>query len=100
MKTLLFVVFVMSAGVMSSSAQVNKTQNTIQLEEGQPGGKATIADIEWLEGNWIGTGLGGISQENWSKPVGGIMVGTYRLIKNGKPVLYETCWMIEQDGTL
>ena len=100
MKNLLFVLFVMAALVGSSTAQVKNTENTLKLEEGQTGEKATIADIEWLAGNWIGTGLGGVSEENWSKPNGGIMVGTYRLMKDGKPIFYEVCWMIEQDGTL
>jgi len=100
MKNLLFVLFVMAALVVTSTAQVKNTENTLKLEEGQTGEKATIADIEWLAGNWIGTGLGGVSEENWSKPNGGIMVGTYRLIKDGKPIFYEVCWMIEQDGTL
>lgn len=100
MKNLLFVLFVMAAAVVSSSAQIKNTENTLKLEAGQAGEKATIADIEWLAGNWIGTGFGGISEENWSKPIGGIMVGTFRMIKDGKPIFYETCWMMEQDGTL
>lgn len=100
MKSILFVLFVMAAFVWSSPAQIRNTENTLKFEEGKTGDKATIADIEWLSGNWIGTGLGGISEENWSKPNGGIMVGTYRLIKDGKPVFYEICWMMEREGTL
>jgi hypothetical protein len=100
MKNLLFVLFVMAAVVIGGSAQVKNTENTLKLAEGQSGEKATIADIEWLAGNWIGSGLGGVSEEIWSKPQGGIMMGNYRLIKDGKPIFYEMCWLLENEGTL
>jgi len=28
------------------------------------------------------------------------MVGTYRLVKDGKPVFYEMMWLLENEGTL
>ena len=28
------------------------------------------------------------------------MVGTYRLVKDGKPVFYEMMWLLETEGTL
>ena len=28
------------------------------------------------------------------------MVGTYRLVKDGKPVFYEMMWLLESEGTL
>ena len=80
--------------------QVTNTENTLKLTEGQAGEKASAADMSWLAGSWIGTGLDGISEEVWSKPNGGIMMGTYRLIKDGKPVFYEMLWFMEVDGTL
>lgn len=80
--------------------QEKNTDNTVKLSEGQTGEKATIADMEWLAGGWTGTGLGGISEEIWSKPVGGVMMGTYRLIKSDKPVFYEMMLLIEREGTL
>lgn len=81
-------------------AQTRGTENTLKLAEGEHGAKATIADMEWLAGAWTGEGLGGISEEMWSKPAGGAMVGTYRLIKEGKPVFYEMCWIVENEGTI
>lgn len=56
--------------------------------------------MEWLAGGWTGTGLGGVSEEIWSKPAGGIMMGTYRLIKNDRPVFYEMMLLMEREGTL
>ena len=80
--------------------QVTNTENTLKLAEGQAGEKASAADMAWLAGSWIGTGLGGVSEEIWSKPSGGIMMGTYRLLKDGKPVFYEMLWLMEAEGTL
>ena len=81
-------------------AQVKNTENTLKLADGRKGEKAVIADMAWLAGSWSGEGLGGVSEEVWGPPAGGVMVGTYRLIKKGKPVFYEMCWMLETEGTL
>jgi hypothetical protein len=81
-------------------AQVKNTENTVKLAEGRPGERAAISDMAWLAGSWTGTGLGGVSEETWSKPNAGVMVGTYRLIKEGKPVFYEMCWLVETEGTI
>ena len=80
--------------------QVKNTENTLKLVEGQVGEAASIGDMTWLAGSWEGTGLEGQSSEIWSKPAGGMMVGAYRLIKEGKPVFYEAMFLLEQDGTL
>lgn len=80
--------------------QVKNTENTLKLSEGQASEKASVADMAWLAGSWIGTGLGGVSEEFWSKPNGGVMMGGYRLLKDGKPVFYEMLWLLETEGTL
>ncbi len=48
-----------------------------------------INDYKWLVGTWIGDGFGGVSEEVWSKPVDGTMMGMYRHHKDGKLVFYE-----------
>lgn len=83
-----------------SLAQVKQTDNTLELAEGETGQKAVIADVEWLTGSWTGTGLGGVSDEVWSGPRGGVMVGHYRLVKDDKPAFYEIMMIVEQEGTL
>ena len=93
----LFVLFVL---YLPASAQIKSTENTVKLAEGESGGKATLADMAWLAGSWMGEGLGGISEEMWSKPAGGAMMGTYRLIKDGKPVFYELLLITEENGSL
>lgn len=99
MKTIYTLVLTLAISA-TASAQVKNTENTFKLAEGQMSAKATIADISWLSGAWSGTGLGGVSEETWSKPNNGVMVGTYRLIINNKPIFYEMMWMMEVEGSL
>lgn len=100
MKHLLTVVGALFILLGATFAQVKNTDNTLKLADGHTGEKASIADASWLAGSWRGTGLGGISEETWSQPDAGIMVGTYRLLKDGKPVFYEMLWLMEVEGTL
>jgi len=100
MKVFLSFVVTVLIFVISIPAQVKNTENTLKLSEAQASEKATIADAAWLSGSWRGTGLGGVSDETWSRPEGGIIVGTYRLFKDGKPVFYEMMWLLEVDNTI
>lgn len=100
MKQLLTVAAALFILFVPNFAQVKNTENTLKLAEGGVGEKATIAAAAFLSGAWIGTGLGGVSEEVWSKPQGGIMMGNYRLIKDSRPVFYEMMWLLETEGTL
>ncbi|MGE3467769.1 MAG: DUF6265 family protein [Pyrinomonadaceae bacterium] len=80
--------------------QIKNTENTYKLMEGQESGKATLGDMAWLTGTWTGTGLGGFSEEIWSKPSGGSMIGMYRLIKDDGLVFFETLMIAERDGSI
>jgi hypothetical protein len=62
--------------------------------------KATLADMAWLAGHWTGTGLGGVSEEVWSEPAAGAMMGMYRLVVGGKVVFYELLTLVEENGSL
>jgi len=48
-----------------------------------------INNYTWLAGHWTGDGFGGVSDEVWSLPADGIMMGMYRNIQDGKVVFYE-----------
>jgi hypothetical protein len=48
-----------------------------------------IEDYDWLVGDWIGDGFGGVSEESWAPAVDGTMMGMYRHHKNGEIVFYE-----------
>lgn len=83
-----------------SFGQTRNTTNTLKLDAGASGAAATIKDLAWLTGAWLGEGLGGVSEEMWSAPANGRMMGNYRLEINGKPVFYEFMLMVEMEGTL
>jgi hypothetical protein len=61
---------------------------------------ATLADFRWLIGEWDGTGLGGESQEMWSPPADGAMMGMFRQLNGGKLVFYEFLTLVERDGSI
>ena len=65
-----------------------------------PSPPATLAAVGWLEGHWLGEGLGGVSEEIWSPPRGGVMMGMYRSLKQDRPSFYEFLMLVEENGTL
>ena len=99
-KVLITTIFLTLITVFSASAQEKQTTNTVKLSAGASGGKGQISDMAWLAGTWQGSGLGGVSEEVWSAPQGGIMMGMYRMLKDGKPVFYEFLTLSESEGGL
>ena len=66
----------------------------------KPSPPATLAAVAWLEGHWLGDGLGGVSEEIWSPARGGVMMGMYRSLKQDRPSFYEFLMLVEENGTL
>ncbi len=84
-----------SYGVLLN-AQSQLTEHTAQLDEGAERSSATVEDMSWLIGHWTGEGLGGKFQETWNPPMGGTMLGAFRL-ESEDMNFYELC-TIEPDG--
>jgi len=60
---------------------------------------ATIADAAWLQGYWIGEGLGGVGEDFWMPPAKGMMLGAFRLVKSdGSKEFYELLGIEEFEG--
>ena len=100
----LVVIAVLVGGVSVAEAQEAQatnaqTPNTVKAPEG-PGPTATLGDMRWLVGHWKGTGLGGVSEEMWSEPAGGAMMGMYRLITKDAVTFYEFLTLVEEQGSL
>ncbi len=53
-----------------------------------------------MEGVWEGPAFGGVSEEIWSKPSAGTMMGVYRSIEKGKVTFYEIDLLVEAEGSL
>lgn len=73
------------------------TPNTLAFDSTQSRPAATLEDVSWLAGHWRGPALGGMSEEIWSAPEAGSMMGMYRLMKDGAAVFYEIL-TIQPDG--
>lgn len=65
--------------------------------------KATIGDLAWLAGSWVGSrGTGGaISiEERWSAPKGGAMLAASRTVSRDRMSAFEFLRIVERDGGL
>lgn len=86
MRTLSILLLLAASPLAGQQAQ---TPNTLTRAPSEPQPVASLADLAWLAGHWRGPGLGGVSEEVWTAPDGGSMMGMYRLIQDGAVVLYE-----------
>ena len=82
------------------TAQSKLTENTLRLDDPANMPTASIDDLAWLTGRWLGEGFGGILEENWNPPLGGTMVATFRLVSESKPGFYEICLIVPEGNSL
>lgn len=92
-------VLLLHVTVNNCYSQTKLTEHTVRLDEGEIG-KGKIEQLSWLEGYWIGEGLGGKADENWSPAVNGSMTGTFRLWENEKLKFSEFFVLGEAEGSL
>ena len=78
--TKLFALLTLCFGISFSSVPLTENGETPAFR---------IEDYQWLAGSWIGDGFGGVSEETWSFPIDGTMMGMYRHHKDEKIVFYE-----------
>jgi Domain of unknown function (DUF6265) len=98
-RTLSCVAAVAASLVATATLADNFTPNTLRARAGERP-TASIAAMTWLAGAWTGAGLGGENEEVWSEPRHGVMMGMYRMLKDGKPVFYELLTLSEVEGSL
>jgi Domain of unknown function (DUF6265) len=90
----------------AEAAVESPSPNTIRLKPDAPRPAATLDVLAWLAGGtWRGDGLGGETEESWSTPAAGAMMGMFRLVKPGadgrKGIgFYEFLTFVEQQGSL
>jgi len=63
---------------------------------------ATLAQMDWLIGQWEGEGIRGAPAiESWLKPTGGTMVGTFvQEDADGTIMFTEHMYLMQENGTL
>lgn len=65
--------------------------------------KATISEIKWLSGNWVGKrGSSGTTsiEERWSPPLGGAILAISRTVSRERMSAFEYLRIVERDGGL
>lgn len=90
---------VLVAGVetLAADGQVS----VMSLAEGASSPPARIADLAWLQGRWVGQGLGGTAEDLISPAADGQMMGMFRHLKaDGSVNFYEFYLFAEEGGSL
>ena len=90
-----------AAGLLATSGVVS-AQETRVGETGFESPPATIAQMDWMIGQWTGTGIGGApAHESWLPPVGKTMVGTFVQEDGASGIRFtEHLYLMEEGGTL
>jgi hypothetical protein len=82
------------------AAENSAPANTLKLAAGMSPPVATIDAVKWIAGSWRGDAFGGVAEEMWGQPEGDSMMGSYRLVIDGKVIFYEIQTIVEQDNSL
>lgn len=61
---------------------------------------ATIAQVSWISGVWIGTTGATTFEERWTPSAGGSMIGVSRTLRAGAMSAFEFLCIVERDGGL
>jgi hypothetical protein len=70
------------------------------LAEGEASPPATVTDLAWLEGRWVGEGLGGQAEEIYGAPAGERIMGMFGSVRDGKAEFFEFILIEERSGSL
>lgn len=78
----------------------NDFEHTLKLNENEGSPAASIEDVSWISGHWIGRAMGGDIEEIWSEPMAGSMMGAFKLVLDGEVSFYELETISEENNTL
>lgn len=63
--------------------------------------QASLADVAFMAGHWVGGDPGELSEEVWSAPEGDSMMGMWRYVSKGQTRIYELLTLtVEGNGVL
>ena len=100
MRKCLFSVLLFVLLAVAAEAQERLTEHTYALPPNLVQPQVGIEEMRWLNGRWLGTGMGGVVEEIWSPPRAGTMMATFRILLEGEPFVYELCLLTEERGSL
>jgi hypothetical protein len=75
-------------------------QNTLKFDSSVNQTSATINEVTWIAGYWLGEAFGGKTEEVWTTPLGNSMMGSFKLVVDEKVEFYELCTISEENGSL
>jgi len=81
------------------SAQFS-SENTLYLAEGDKSPNSDLSVLSWLAGHWQGEAFGGTTEEVWTSPLAGSMMGSFKLAVDGKISFYELMTISEEENSL
>ncbi|HET9768392.1 MAG TPA: DUF6265 family protein [Thermoanaerobaculia bacterium] len=58
------------------------------------------ARLSWLAGCWSGTAEGVVTEEHWTSPAGGVLLGMNKAVANGKLASFEHLRIAPHEGRL
>ena len=96
-KQFLFLSALLVTGLVQAQ---NKFPNTLSYSDSIGSPQANLEAVNWLAGHWRGEAFGGITEELWSPPLGGSMMGAFKLVVNDQVSFYELETIIEENNTL
>ncbi len=94
-----FYAFIAGLTLLAAPLAAQETQIGEDNFESPP---ATLSDLDWLVGQWHGTGIGGApATESWLPPTGSTMVGTFiQQGADGGIQFTEHMYLMEEEGSL
>ncbi|EAQ28432.1 hypothetical protein NAP1_12573 [Erythrobacter sp. NAP1] len=98
----LFGSFLVAGLLAGAGLAQDSTMETRLGDEGSESPAATLEQMDWLVGQWVGDGIGGApAMESWLPPSGGTMVGTFvQQNEDGGIQFTEHLYLMEEEGTL
>jgi hypothetical protein len=57
--------------------------------ETAPGSPLAVEDLAWIAGSWSGEKDGVVSEEHWTTPAGGGLVGMHKDVRQGRMIFFE-----------
>lgn len=82
------------------TAQAPVSEHTLRLDDPSSMPEASIEQAAWIAGHWKGDGFGGQSEEMWSEPAAGAMMGMYRIVRADTVWFYEFLTIVEENQSL
>lgn len=83
------------------SASLNfAQQKTLSLAENEASPEASLNQVAWIQGHYVGEAFGGNTEEIWSPPSGDSMMFVFKLTVNDKTVFYEVGGIRQVGNTL